>query len=82
MLTVLNAHYLNLPFTKNVWVKCWSNIPVKKCAKMQVIDGMQGMKILLLDVKVNGTEFGKLKLEDILLHTIEKGDISQMLAPC
>ena len=40
------------------------------------------VKILQPDVKVNGIESGKLKLEDTLLLTIEKEDTYLMQAQC
>ena len=47
---------------------------LKNYVKLLVIDGMREVKILQPDVKANGIESGKLKLEDTLQHTIEKED--------
>ena len=59
---------------KNALVKFFLSMQLKNYVKLLVIDGMREVKILQPDVKANGIESGKLKLEDILLHTIEKED--------
>ena len=55
-----------------------SDMQLKNYVKLLVIDGMRELKTLQPDVKVNGIESGKLKLEDTLQHTIEKEDTSDV----
>ena len=59
---------------KNALVKFFLSMQLKNYVKLLVIGGMREVRILQPDVKANGTESGKLKLEDTLQHTIEKED--------
>ena len=64
MLTVLNVLYLNLQFMKNASVKYYPNTQLRNYVKLLDTAGMSEMKILQLDAKVNGIEFGRQRSED------------------
>ena len=82
MHTMLNALCLSLLSTKLVLMKFFRNIVLKNNVKMQDTDGILEVKTLLKDVKENGIENGRLRLEDISLLTIVKEDTFLMQPLC